>query len=250
MAQTDWLGRENLTSGIVRIRLNRSPVNALNADFLMDYAALLEELAADISVRAVILTSPFKVFSAGLDLKEAQEFDLPQQRAIVAGLNIAFLRQYAFPKPVIAAVGGAAIAGGLFFVLAADYRIGGPKAAFGLAEVRVGADFPIGPLEIARAELSPHDLRRLMLGGKPIDAHAALAAGIIDRIETADLAQAAMDAAADYATIPPMTFAAVKRQIRGDVIEKIEQAMQNGANAPVHGWFNAETRAAMAKMIG
>jgi enoyl-CoA hydratase len=249
MTTGNWLRREDLDDGITRVTLSRAPVNALNPEFLMQFADLLEGLTEDATVKALVLASRFKVFSAGLDLKEAQAFDLADQHAIVTGLNVAFTRLFAFPKPVIAVAEGPAIAGGLFFVLGADWRVAGPGASFGLAEVRVGADFPVGLMEIARATLNPNDLRRLMLGGRPIKAEAALKAGIVDVIAE-DAMECALKEAQHFASIPPTTFAAVKHQIRGDVIACIEQAMADGANAPAKGWFNDETKDAMAAMIG
>ncbi len=247
----NWLIRSGLENGITRVVLNNAPVNALTPEFLMDFADLLDEVRQDTSVKAIILASPFKVFSAGLDLKAAQRFDLADQQAIVAGLNIAFTKLFAFPKPVIAAVDGAAIAGGLFFVLGADYRLATERSSFGLAEVRVGADFPIGPLEIARTMLSANDARRLMQRGRPYTAEAALAAGIVDQIVAGDdLAKKAEILALEYADIPPKTFAKIKQQLRGGTIDLIEKAMADGANQPTQGWFNEETKAAMRAMIG
>lgn len=237
--------------GVIEIGLNRAPVNALSAGFLMEFAALIDRLGQDADVSAIVLSSPFKVFSAGLDLKEAQAFDLSAQHAIVKGLNIGFLALFACPKPTLVAVAGPAIAGGLFFVLASDWRIAGPRARFGLAEVRVGADFPVGPMEIARATLGPNDLRRLMLSGQPIGAEAARDAGIVDEMTDAGAErELALLRAREMAKLPPLTYASIKRQIRGAVIERIESAMAQGANAPEGGWFNSETKAAMARMIG
>ncbi len=126
-----------------------------------------------------------------------------------------------------------------------------PRASFGLAEVRVGVDFPVGPLEIARAMLNPNDLRRLMQGGLPIRADAALAAGIVDEIAEPDrLMEQALAAARHYASLPPIAYAAVKRQVRGAAIATIGDAMNSGANEPAGGWFNSETKSAMVAMIG
>jgi enoyl-CoA hydratase/carnithine racemase len=239
--------REDLGDGIVRLVLNRGPVNALSADLLMLFARELEVMAEDDGVRALVLASAFGVFSAGLDLKQAQRFDPDAQRAIVAGLNVGFTALYRFPGPVVAEVGGAAIAGGLFFVLGADHRVAGPRARFGLAEVRVGVDFPVAPMEIARAELAPADLRRLMLSGQPVGVEAALAAGIIDEMAD-DVAARAEWVALRMADIPPRAYAAVKRQIRGPALARIEAAMAAGMG--VASWFTEETAEAMARMIG
>lgn len=251
MAEKQNLGVFSHADGIVELQLGRAPVNALSAEFLMDFAEEITRLGQDDDVRAIILSSPFKVFSAGLDLKEAQDFDLGQQQAIVRGLNEGFLALFACPKPVVACVGGAAIAGGLFFVLASDRRVALSKSSFGLAEVRVGADFPIGPLEIAKATLDSNTQRRLMLTGQPIGPIAARNEGIVDIIaeDHEDLVAFSMSEARKLADLPPMAYAAVKRQLRGEVIDRIEAGIAAGANAPKEGWFNAETKAAMQRMI-
>ena len=251
MAEKQNLGVFSHAGGIVELQLGRAPVNALSAEFLMDFAEEITRLGQDDDVRAIILSSHFKVFSAGLDLKEAQDFDLGQQQAIVRGLNEGFLALFACPKPVVACVGGAAIAGGLFFVLASDRRVALSKSSFGLAEVRVGADFPIGPLEIAKATLDSNTQRRLMLTGQPIGPIAARNEGIVDIIaeDHEDLVAFSMSEARKLADLPPMAYAAVKRQLRGEVIDRIEAGIAAGANAPKEGWFNAETKAAMQRMI-
>jgi enoyl-CoA hydratase/carnithine racemase len=240
----------DLGDGITQVILNRAPVNALSAQFLMEFSDTLDLLSTDPAVRGVIISSNYKVFSAGLDLKEALSFERDDEYAIVKALNVAFLALFSFPKPTVAAINGSAIAGGLFFVLASDYRIAVQNAKFGLAEVRVGADFPVGPMEIARATLSADELRRLMLTGQPISTDAAVKSGFVDAVasETA-LLGAAVDAAKSLADSPPIAYASVKRQIRGDAITRIQDAMQNGANTPEGGWFNQETKPAMRRML-
>ncbi len=240
---------EDAGSHICRIVLDRAPVNALSADYLLEIAGMLDLIADDSGVNAVILTSPLKVFSAGVDLKEAQKFDLQDEQAIVNGLNVAFAKLYAFPKPVIAAIEGPALAGGLFFVLTSDYRISDQRGSFGLAEIRVGATFPIGPLEIARDSLNAPDLRRLMLSGQPYDAETALACGIIDEITGIDDVQSrALSVASQYANLPAKTYASIKSQIRNPALTRISEGLQN--SDPEQGWFSSETKLAMAAMLG
>ena len=76
MSVENWLVREDLEGGITRLVLNRPPVNAFNSAFLDLMSAHLDTLQADITVKAVILSSNSKVLSAGMDLKEALGFDL------------------------------------------------------------------------------------------------------------------------------------------------------------------------------
>jgi enoyl-CoA hydratase len=246
MSDSSWIEQVFHDDGVVELSLNNGPVNALTPDGLFGLRDCIDALSADDNVRAIVLTSPLKVFSAGLNLKEARSYDSAQQAAIVRGLNEGFLALYACPKPVIAAINGAAIAGGLFFVLAADHRVCVPNAQFGLAEVRVGVDFPVGPLEIAKATLSTNDSRRLMLRGQPVDAETAKVMGMVDQIvEADDLRAQALKDAAEFATIPPQAYASIKHQLRGDVIAKIRAAPSLDED-----WFKPETTAAMAKMLG
>ncbi|ASM72337.1 multifunctional fatty acid oxidation complex subunit alpha [Pseudosulfitobacter pseudonitzschiae] len=250
MADQSWITQKDHGNGIRELVLERAPVNALDPKILMGFQDVMNDLSSDDNVRSIVLSSGCKVFSAGLNLKKARHFDEDDQRAIVNGLNQGFMALFASPKPVICAINGPAIAGGLFFVLASDHRIAVPHAQFGLAEVRVGVGFPAGPLGIARAMLDANMTRRMMMRGQPIDVHAALAAGLVDEIVASeDLAQAAMDAARDFAQIPPQAYAAVKSQLRADTIARIAQAVavETAADLP---WYTDETAAAMARMIG
>lgn len=242
---------EELGGGITRLMLHRAPVNALTPAFLDDLSAFYDDVATDESTRAVIIASAQKVLSAGLDLKAAQGFDKTDEIEIVRGLNQSFTKLYGLPKPTICAVNRAAIAGGFFFVLGSDYRIGDTRTNIGLAEVRVGATLPVGPALIAKAELNPGALRKLLLNGQPMSAEQALAAEIIDEIvEPEVLMDRALKVAEQYAALPPKTYAAAKAQLRGDVVQRVENAMKNGGNTPDGGWFSEETKPAMAAMVG
>jgi enoyl-CoA hydratase len=209
-----------------------------------------DNVEQDDTTRVLMIGSAQKVLSAGLDLKEAQAFDMDDQMAIVRRLNQSFLKLYALSKPTVIAINGAAIAGGFFFVLGCDYRVASTRASVGLAEVRVGATLPAGPEAIAKAEISAGVLRRLLLGGQPLNAQAALTAGIVDEIaEPENVMDRALAVARDYAALPPKTYAIAKRQLRGDVVQAVETAMKNGANSPKGGWFTEETKSAMAAML-
>ncbi len=237
---------EPLDGGVVVMRLDRAPVNALNPDFLALIRERLDALERDPGVRALVLTGAGKTLSGGMDLKELQGFSTADQAAMVDGLNTTYARLYAFPRPVIAAAHGAAIAGGLFFVLVSDWRVAGERAVFGLAEVRVGVRFPVGPLAIAVAELTPAACRRLMLGGRNHGADDALAMGIVDEVVPAEqVMERAVAVARDYAAIPPQTFAAVKRQLRGPLLERVAAMVADGSDPMSRDWLTPETHEAV-----
>ncbi|MEM9851163.1 MAG: enoyl-CoA hydratase-related protein, partial [Pseudomonadota bacterium] len=150
-----------------------------------------------------------------------------------------FAALYAMPKPVVAAVGGAAIAGGFFFAAAADWTVATDAARFGLAEVAVGAPLPLGPLEIARAELTPAAFRRLLLTGTPISAEEAAAAGLVDEFAEPDtLAKTAFDRAKALAAHLPAAYAATKADLRRPTLDRIAA----GREASLAAWFVDGTR--------
>ena len=178
--------------GIALVTLARPPMNAMDADLLEELAALFEGLAADRSVRAAVIAADGPAFSAGLDLKTVPALDRLGQRRLVDALNEAFGTLYGWPKPLVAAINGHAIAGGLILALCADWRVAADVSMqVSLAEVRVGVTYPVAALEVARSELSPAAARRLMLLGETLDAAGAEALAVFDeRVPAAELAPA------------------------------------------------------------
>src|SRR5690349_4556613 len=165
--------------GIAIVTLANPPMNAMNACLLEQLAALFEGLAADRAVRAAVVAAEGPAFSAGLDLKSVPHLDRLGQRRLVDALNDCFGTLYSWPKPLVAAVNGHAIAGGLILALCADWRVVADVAMqVSLAEVRVGVTFPVAALEVVRSELTAAAARRLVLLGETLDAQAAHAQSI------------------------------------------------------------------------
>ena len=250
MTDRDWLKLELHGDGVMLVKMQNAPVNAFNPICLGELKNLFSKLAEDTSTKSVVLASGLKVFSAGLNLKEAQHYDLEAQEAIVDGFHKTFLEIFAFPKPLIVAVEGAAIAGGFFPVICSDYRVAGPGASFGLAEVRVGVGIPAGLMEIIRSMFSPNDLRLILQNGSAIQVDAALQSGIVDELVQSGAAlEQALKIARDYAQIPPKAYATVKHQIRANTIAILKSEVEKSAASDREPWFTEETATAMAKMI-
>ncbi len=238
-----------IEDGIVQLRLARPPVNALTPPFLDGIAEVLAGLAGDTGPRAVILTGSGTALSAGMDLKQAVGFDRGQQTAMVDALNRCYAAAYEFPKPLIAAANGHAIAGGLFFVLAADYRVVSATALFGLTEVRVGIAFPVVANAIACHELGAGNARRVMLSGANVTGTEARSMGFVDEaVAAAEVGQRGLDAARRYAALPPRAYAAVKAQIRAPVVTGYRDALAEGDPAR-DAWFSDETRNAAETLL-
>jgi enoyl-CoA hydratase len=205
--------------GVALVRIDRPPANAMDLDLLEEGHAVLDELARA-EPGAVVLTGRDSFFSAGLDLKLAPTLDAEGQRAMGAGINRLFAGWYGFPRPVVCAVNGHAIAGGMILALCGDHRVGPQEGRFGLTELRAGVPYPSVALAVVRAELSPPVVRQLALRAQLFDPEQALRWGVVDELSgPADLLPRALEVAGDLAALPTATYAVVKRQLRGQVVE-------------------------------
>jgi enoyl-CoA hydratase len=194
------------------VRIDRPPANAMDRRLLAEGQEVVARLREE-APRAVVITGRDGFFSAGADLKLAPTLDQNAQREMVAGINGLFAAWYTLPLPVVAAVNGHAIAGGLILALCADYRVGARHGRFGLTELAVGLPYPVVALAVVRAELSPPAARRLALGAELVGHEEALALGCLDELADDALARA-LEVAARLAEFPPDAYAAAKAGLR------------------------------------
>jgi enoyl-CoA hydratase len=209
-----------------------------------------EQLAAA-GPGAVVLTGREQFFSAGMDLKAAPTLSTGEQRRTVDGINRLFSGWYAFPRPVVAAVNGHAVAGGLILALCADRRIGATEGKLGLTELRAGLPYPLAAISVVRAELTPPAARRLALSADLVDPAEALELGVVDELRPREeVLPRALELAAEMATLPRATYTQVKMQLRGPTLYAIDRALSSGAGDPVLGaWVGEETGAAAAGLL-
>jgi enoyl-CoA hydratase/carnithine racemase len=233
--------------GIALVALANPPMNAMDAHLLEELAVLFEGLATDRAVRAAVIAADGPAFSAGLDLKTVPGLDRLGQRRLVDALNECFGTLYAWPKPLVAAVNGHAIAGGLILALCADWRIAADAAMrVSLAEVRVGVTYPVAALEVARSELSPSAARRMILLGETFSAAGAEALGVFDeRVPMADLRRHAVFQAERHAALPPLAFATIKRELRAAQLARIGKARAGHGEPRLAAWLGEEMRRAV-----
>lgn len=161
--------------GVATVRLARPEAhNTLSRKLRDEIEACLGELASNPEVGGVVLTSSGEEFSAGFDLKEAIETELAslRHRAVEFPMNL-----YGFPKPLVVAVGGRALAAGFDLVLAADRIVASERAIFGRPEVKFGAPPPLTPflrkVGIERAKV-------FLFSGESFGCADASALGIVD----------------------------------------------------------------------
>lgn len=186
--------------GIAWLTLNRPDKrNALSIALRDEIADALDALAADTTVRAVVVTGAGTTFCAGFDLSEFTVDDAEFQRRLWASSDRYHHTVLCFPLPIIAAVNGPALAGGFDLAVMCDIRVAADTAAFAHPEIAFG-DVVYGPLH---ALVGGSVARDLCLTGRRIDAAEALAMRIVSRVVPGDeLAAVAMTTATQIAAAP------------------------------------------------
>lgn len=203
---------------VATIVLDRQPaLNAIDPETGAALVACFERIASDDSIRAVVLTGAGeRAFSAGADLKKTAEVTGPYvAQAFAGGGDNSFASALDCEKPLIAAINGLALGGGLELALACDIRLAAPQARFGLPEVKVGTIPGAGGTQRLPRSIGQSDAMLMLLSGDMIDAPEALRLGLISRIIPApDLLAEAQALAARIAANAPLSVRAVKRLVR------------------------------------
>ncbi len=205
------------------LRLEHGKVNAMDLPLC---EALTQQLAllATHPCRAVVITGTGNSFSAGVDLVQLTQGGSEYVSRFLPAMNAFFYALLTFPKPVVAAVNGHALAGGCIMAACCDHVVMAEGTGrVGVTELAVGVPFPMLPLEIMRARLSAHDARDLIYTARSLVPAEALALGLVD--ETAadtELMSRAMEAAARLTAIPAVSFALTKRAFVTPILARVE----------------------------
>ena len=166
--------------------LAHPPVNTLSGPLVQAVSQALDKVAADPAIQAVILRGEGRCFSAGADIREAG------QVARMAELGALCRKVETLAKPVIAALHGTALGAGMELALAAHYRIANAAAILGLPEVGLGLLAAAGATQRLPRLVGAQQALRLLISGLPVRATEALALGLIDRVVTEGLGEAAL----------------------------------------------------------
>ena len=206
--------RVEVADGIATIRLDRPKMNALNAQVQDEIAGAAAQVSADSAVRAVILYGGERVFAAGADIKEMASMGYPAMAERSAALQASFSAVADIPKPVVAAVTGYALGGGLELALCADFRVLGESAKVGQPEILLGIIPGAGGTQRLPRLVGPAKAKDLIFSGRHVGAAEALAIGLADQVvPDADVYQAARDLVAQYATGPALALRAAKQAV-------------------------------------
>lgn len=180
-----------LDGQVALIGLDRPPVNALGQPLRAALAKAFEQAIGDVQVRALVIYGQGRAFSAGADISEfgsSAAFATPDLASLLSRLADS-------PKPLVAAIGGIALGGGLETALACGYRIGTASATLGLPETRIGLLPGAGGTQRLPRLIGAEAALEMILSGESVSAPQALALGLIDRLvaDGDDLLAAATD---------------------------------------------------------
>jgi enoyl-CoA hydratase/carnithine racemase len=199
---------------VATIRLSRPPMNALSTSLQAELAAAAAQVADDQAIRAVVMYGGEKLFAAGADIKEMSERTYAQMFQASKQLQDTLNAVAAIPKPVIAAVTGYALGGGLELALCADFRILGESAQVGQPEILLGLIPGAGGTQRLPRLIGPAKAKDLIFTGRFVRAAEALSMGLADKVVPDDQVYlAACQLAAAYAAGPAIALAAAKHAI-------------------------------------
>jgi enoyl-CoA hydratase/carnithine racemase len=199
---------------VATLRLSRPPMNALSSALQDDLAQAAVTVTDDPQVRAVVLYGGERLFAAGADIKEMAGLSYAQMAARSRRLQESFNVVAEIPKPVVAAVTGYALGGGLELALCADFRVLGQSAKVGQPEILLGLIPGAGGTQRLPRLIGPAKAKDLIFSGRFVTADEALSIGLADQVVADDqVYEAACALAEKYAAGPPVALAAAKHAI-------------------------------------
>ncbi|MFB4310781.1 enoyl-CoA hydratase/isomerase family protein [Actinomadura sp. GTD37] len=207
--------RVEVEDRVATIRLDRPKMNALNAQMQRELIDAARQVTQDDAVSAVVLYGGEKVFAAGADIKEMAPMSYAEMSAGHSRLLQDFTKALAaVPKPVIAAITGYALGGGLEVALTADFRVAGEGAKVGQPEIQLGIIPGAGGTQRLARLIGASRAKDLIFSGRHVKADEALAMGLVDRVvPDAGVYTAAREWAATFAGGPAIALRAAKQAI-------------------------------------
>ena len=227
--------------GVAILTLDRPRANAFNPELVADVRESLRE-AAGAHARSVVLASSQKIFSGGWDLPTLVGFDRGAMAVFLDAYTDLVREVLTYSAPIVAALPGHAIAGGLILAAAADERIASEgESLFGLSEVALGVPLPRALFEVFRFLLGARTAERLAATAENIPLDRALAIGLVDRaVPAGDLAERAFERARFLGEPLAGATREVKRATRAEAVARFDSA--RAGDPFLDFWFAPDAR--------
>jgi enoyl-CoA hydratase len=233
-----------LDDGVAVLTLDLGRGNAIDDAFMDALGGALDAALAE-GARAVVITGSGKVFCGGLDLPAIFDRDRAALGRFVDAFEAIFTKVFAFPRPVVAAINGHALAGGCILAMAADHRVAAPGSFhFGANEVALGIPFPAAPFEILHHAAPAAARSALLLEGRRFTPEEAVASGLVhglagDRGVVAD----AIDQARRFAAGGVDAVADTKADLVAPALARMEATRAAKRERFLDRWFAPDARA-------
>jgi enoyl-CoA hydratase/carnithine racemase len=213
---------------VATVEIRRPPNNFLDVALASAIADAYERLDGDPACRAIVLCSEGKHFCAGAALgTDAAD---PNAELQAASVYRHAVRMFACGTPVVAAVQGAAVGGGLGLALSADFRVMTPEARLWPNFARLGFHHGFGTTITLPETIGPQRARELLLTGRRLGGEEAAAIGLCDRLAPADeLRSEAHALAGEIAASAPLAIRSIRETLRGDLVARIRAATEREA---------------------
>jgi enoyl-CoA hydratase/carnithine racemase len=203
-----------VSDSLATIRLNRPPMNAISVAVQAELREAAAVVTATPEIRAVIIYGGPKVFAAGADVKEMADQQYPEMALVSQAMHTSFTAIATIPKPVVAAITGYALGGGLELALCADFRVCGQSTKFGQPEILLGIIPGAGGTQRLPRLIGPARAKDLVYTGRFVDADEALRIGLVDQVVPDDeVYQAATGLAGQFRAGPAQALRAAKQAI-------------------------------------
>jgi enoyl-CoA hydratase len=240
-----------IKDGIGTIRLAGPRGNAMSEALVADLSSALRTVGGEPSVRAVLLSSGHsKLFCPGLDLISLSTLERPELGAFMVTFSTLLTDLFALKKPVVAAVNGAAVAGGCLLALTADWRIVRRGAQMGLNEVKVGVPLPWSAVMLLRAAARASALSGVALLGRNFEGEAAVAVGLAHEVAEAEAFDAVVaERLAEFAEKDAYAFGVTKGYLRRATVTSMRDRETALLDEFLDGWFSPGTQARIQKTV-
>ncbi|HEX7880762.1 MAG TPA: enoyl-CoA hydratase/isomerase family protein [Candidatus Eisenbacteria bacterium] len=235
----------------VWVRLDKGKTHSIDPDMVGRLRALFEELAHDDSVGAVLLSGlGDRFFCNGLDVDCLLALNRREMTRFVDDFLGLCRDLYLFPRPLVAAINGHAMAGGLILALAADYRIVcDENRSLGFTEIRLGLPVPREAVMILSELVGNRTAHRLVLSGEVLLPEAAYRAGLVHEVTSfRHLETVAETVAAERAALPHVAYARTKRYLRSATAELMAPLAASSRDEFLECWYLPETQAALKRL--
>jgi enoyl-CoA hydratase/carnithine racemase len=240
--QMDFV-RVSTNDGIAEVVLKRGKVNALNEPTVEELRACFERVAADPGARAVVFTADGPFFSFGFDIPEFLSYSKEAFSRFLEKFTGLYTYLFTYPKPLVAALNGHAVAGGCMLALACDYRIMvSGKAKISLNEITFGSSVFAGSVEMLKHLVGGRNAQAVLYDGTMYSAEAALQIGLVDQVSSDEkLLEDARQVARRLAGKDAAAFRGIKHLLRGPLAEEMARNEKKSIHEFADIWYSENT---------